>query len=241
MEESKSDKAQVKRAAEALLKHLQVEKSKKQATALIEDEGDRSYFIIYCPTENPEAEQDQAHQDVCLFSIECLGLRGCLTRPIPHSLFRSGESEICLICKDPQADTKKRIAEQGIKEVTKVIGVTKLRKKFKPYEAKRLLCSQYELFMADESVLPLLPPLLGKVFFRQKKQPIGVNLNRILLKLQQHATPRTSLCIRPVGANTASCFCLFFFVLFCLYLTMMVINDQLNISNPVESFYHAFL
>jgi len=49
------------------------------------------------------------------------------------------------------------------------MGVSKLRQKYKPYEAKRQLCFSYDFFLADERVLPLLPPLLGKVFFDKKK------------------------------------------------------------------------
>jgi ribosome biogenesis protein UTP30 len=47
--------------------------------------------------------------------------------------------------------------------------VTKLRNKYKPYEAKRLLCASYDLFLADDRVLPLLPKLLGKEFYKKKK------------------------------------------------------------------------
>ncbi len=50
-----------------------------------------------------------------------------------------------------------------------MIGVTKLRQKYKPHEAKRQLCAGYDWFLADERVVPLLPKLLGKSFFDKKK------------------------------------------------------------------------
>lgn len=150
-----------------------------------------------------------------------------------------------MICKDPQADTKKRVAEQGIKEVTKVISVTKLRKKYKPYEAKRNLCSQYEMFMAEASVLPLLPPILGKVFFRHKKQPIAVNLKQKNIA-REIATARDSTYLFiPAGP---SWYALFVFLtpvfLFCSFL--FVGNDGFltptEITQPCGViFYHAFL
>jgi len=50
-----------------------------------------------------------------------------------------------------------------------VIGISKLRKKYIPYEAKRNLCDSYDLFLTDERVLPLLTKALGKYFFEKKK------------------------------------------------------------------------
>jgi ribosome biogenesis protein UTP30 len=47
--------------------------------------------------------------------------------------------------------------------------VSKLKARYKPFEAKRQLCASYDLFLADERVLPLLPPILGKTFFMKKK------------------------------------------------------------------------
>jgi len=51
----------------------------------------------------------------------------------------------------------------------KVIGVTKLKKKYKPYEAKRQLCNSYDIFLSDDRVIPILPKLIGKSFYEKKK------------------------------------------------------------------------
>lgn len=56
------------------------------------------------------------------------------------------------------------------------MGVSKLRARTKPYEAKRLLASSYDLFLADDRVITLLPPILGKAFYEKKRHPIPVNL-----------------------------------------------------------------
>lgn len=50
-----------------------------------------------------------------------------------------------------------------------VIGLSKLRANYRDYEAKRKLCDSYDVFLADERILPLLPKLLGKKFFQTKK------------------------------------------------------------------------
>jgi len=60
----------------------------------------------------------------------------------------------------------------------KVIGLSKLRSNYKPFEAKRQLCNSYDLFLTDSSILHYLPKLLGKTFFKKKRQPIPIDLNQ---------------------------------------------------------------
>lgn len=84
--------------------------------------------------------------------------------------------QVCLITKDPHDEYKKKVREMGLKAVTKVMSVSKLRKNYVPYEARRKLCAAYDVFLADNRVLPLLPKLLGKKFFGAKKTPIVVDL-----------------------------------------------------------------
>lgn len=57
METEKLSKDQVKRAAEALLKHLQVEKSQKQAKSLIEDESDEIISLMIALQKIPKHNQ----------------------------------------------------------------------------------------------------------------------------------------------------------------------------------------
>lgn len=76
---------------------------------------------------------------------------------------------MCLITKDPQRQYKDLINPMGLKSLTKIVGVSKLKTKYKPFEIRRQLCNEFDLFLADERVLPLLPGMLGKVFFEKKK------------------------------------------------------------------------
>jgi len=71
---------------------------------------------------------------------------------------------------------KAKVVEDNVAGVAKVLGISKLRSKFESHEAKRQLCNSYDLFLADERVLPSLPKLLGKTFFKKKKQPVPVKL-----------------------------------------------------------------
>ncbi|KAG0369579.1 ribosomal protein L1p/L10e family-domain-containing protein [Gamsiella multidivaricata] len=101
--------------------------------------------------------------------------------PLKHSI-AAPDAEVCLFVKDPQKDYKRLLEEKNVKGVSRVIGVSKLRAKYKPYEAKRQLCASYGMFLADARVVTVLPKLLGKTFFLKKKQPIPVDMTKGDLK-----------------------------------------------------------
>lgn len=97
---------------------------------------------------------------------------------VPHPVYPSDYS-VCLLVKDPQRLYKDQVERQEIKSVKRVIGVGKLSKKFRSYEAKRLLADQHDLFVADERILPLLPKSLGKAFLtRKSKIPVKMDMSR---------------------------------------------------------------
>ncbi|KAF7324839.1 hypothetical protein MKEN_00525800 [Mycena kentingensis (nom. inval.)] len=98
--------------------------------------------------------------------------------PISHPIVDPRVEAVCLITKDPQRKYKDLLEEHGIKFISRVVGIEKLKGKFKPFEARRLLLKQNGLFLADERVIPLLPKLLGAKWFEAKKQPIPVCLTR---------------------------------------------------------------
>ena len=111
-------------------------------------------------------------------------------RAIPHPIYRFDGAEVCLIVKDaPGKDSgggggsnkaaKAKAKNQKLAEaagVSKVIALSKLKSKYEPHEAKRALANAFDLFLADARVLPSLARLLGKAFFRAKKQPVPVDL-----------------------------------------------------------------
>ncbi|KIM78455.1 hypothetical protein PILCRDRAFT_824339 [Piloderma croceum F 1598] len=98
--------------------------------------------------------------------------------PIVHPLIDPRTSAVCLITKDPQREYKELLELNEIKFISRVIGITKLKGKFKPFEARRMLLKENGMFLADDRVVPLLPGLLGSKWFEAKKQPIPVCLTR---------------------------------------------------------------
>jgi len=89
--------------------------------------------------------------------------------------------EVCLIVKD---ESKPWIQEliakfpSHLSYIKKVLTLTSLRKKHSRYSDRRQLVKRFDLFMADDRILPMLGKALGKSFFQEKKQPISIRLTR---------------------------------------------------------------
>jgi len=63
--------------------------------------------------------------------------------------------------------------------ITKVIGIDKLRRNYKSLEAKRALADAFDLFLCDYNCVEMMPKILGKVFYQQKKKiPIPVKIRQ---------------------------------------------------------------
>ncbi|KAK7271219.1 hypothetical protein RJT34_26935 [Clitoria ternatea] len=103
--------------------------------------------------------------------------------PIPHPL-TSTFSEHCLIIDDrpnkariTKAQAQSKIQSESI-PIAKVLKLSKLASDYRPFEAKRKLCNSYDLFFTDKSIVPLLPRLLGKFFYKKRKLPVPIDLKK---------------------------------------------------------------
>ncbi|KAL4354790.1 hypothetical protein GQ457_06G042960 [Hibiscus cannabinus] len=103
--------------------------------------------------------------------------------PLPHPLIgpSTDSAELCMFIDDrPKSGITKDAASKKIKSenipITKLIKLSKLKTDYQPFEAKRKLCDSYNMFFADKRIIPLLPRLLGKQFFKKKKIPVPVDL-----------------------------------------------------------------
>lgn len=166
---------QVKKAVAALIKHIK--KGKDGGSELFEDE--QLLNLVISLKKTPQQSSNKPHRV-----------------DIPHPLYNVDSSEVCLLVKDRKGEghkeAKLRVQESANCGVSKVIGVSKLKANYVPFEAKRKLCDQYDVFLADSRILPILPKLLGKSFFKKKKQPISVDLTKkdwaLQIKKAVHAT-----------------------------------------------------
>ncbi|CAE6464115.1 unnamed protein product [Rhizoctonia solani] len=147
-------------AIEALLKHNAKRQAEKEESELLGAREEVVWLNVAVKKAHPEKKLKP-------YSIP-------LARPIVDPRTTS----ICLITKDPQREYKDLLEAQKVKFISRVVGVNKLKGKFKPFEARRQLMKDHGLFLVDERVVPLMPKLLGKIFFKAKKQPIPVNLQK---------------------------------------------------------------
>ncbi|KAK2820846.1 hypothetical protein Q5P01_023805 [Channa striata] len=103
--------------------------------------------------------------------------------PLPHGQ-RSDTDELCLFTRDEPHMTseqtqrfyKKLLEEKGVKNISEIIPYKVLKTEYKPYEAKRRLLGNFDMFLSDDRIRRLLPSHLGKHFYERKKEPLSVNL-----------------------------------------------------------------
>ncbi|KAA8534609.1 hypothetical protein F0562_032132 [Nyssa sinensis] len=152
----------IQRAVNALLK-WKSSKSKTQKPQLLEQ--DEFMYLVLTLKKIPPKGRTSPHK---------------IALPYPlHS--PQDSSELCLIIDDrPKSKLTSDAAKKKIKSedipISKVLKLSKLKSDYRPFEAKRKLCDSYEMFFADKRVVPLLPKLLGKQFFKKKKIPVPVDL-----------------------------------------------------------------
>ncbi|KAL6760405.1 ribosomal protein L1p/L10e family-domain-containing protein [Haematococcus lacustris] len=153
---------QVERAVASLQKFVG---SKQAASTSLLDDEDEVFYMQLALKKMPMRERKDKP----------------IALPLPHPFVSAEGAEICLFVKDHAGEGHKsaklmlaKLEKKG--GVTKVIGLSKLRTKYESFESKRELCKLYDLFLADERVLPSLPKLIGKSFFKKKKQPIPIKV-----------------------------------------------------------------
>jgi ribosome biogenesis protein UTP30 len=95
--------------------------------------------------------------------------------PLPNPLY-TGRS-VCVIVKDPQRTYKDLFEKHSPHPDYKVVGVGKLKTKYRRFEDRRQLCDAHDLFLVDSRVMDMMPQVLGKYFFTTKKKlPVPVSI-----------------------------------------------------------------
>lgn len=115
---------------------------------------------------------------------------------IPHPLYRlpnlcktqskitdnyEEQVSVCIIVKDTSKKWIKELIDLYPKQlhyIKKVLSISSLRKKYVTYSNRRELLCQFDMFLADDRILPMLGKLLGKNFFKVKKHPVPIKITR---------------------------------------------------------------
>ncbi|XP_071250154.1 ribosomal L1 domain-containing protein 1-like [Salvelinus alpinus] len=183
-EELALDRVQVKKAVQALQAFL---KTKSTPDSLLLDES-QHLSLLFTLWKIPKQAQT-------------------IRIPLPHGI-RTNTDEVCLFTRDEPNMTpdqtqrfyKKLLAERGVKNVTEVIPYRTLRTEYKPFEAKRRLLGNFDMFLSDDRVRRLLSSHIGKHFYERKKDPLSVNLKSKKLALDiQRTIQGTTISISKKG------------------------------------------
>lgn len=174
------DPAQTLRAATALLKKLQSDeatlKTKSGKQDLLADNEDEAEAEI-------EGTPVWLNVTTKKHIVDKKSLKpGKIALPHPLQDASSPNFKICLITADPQRQYKDLIDQPSFpselrERIGRVIGLEKLKAKYKSFESRRQLFGEYDMFLADDRVIIHLPAALGKVFYAGgAKRPVPVVL-----------------------------------------------------------------
>ena len=160
----KAIRKQVKKAATALLGHLEAKRKKS---------GKRSLF-----SEGVEAG-DHIQLIVGLRRTPEQGKTKPIPLDIPHSLYRVDHgASMCLFVKDNDKELEEQLSKNPVEGLTRVVSLGALRRKYKQFQERRKLVAAHQLFLADDRIIPMLTKTLGKIFLKRKKQPVAVRLTK---------------------------------------------------------------
>ena len=82
-----------------------------------------------------------------------------------------------------------------------IIPLRELKVEYKQFESKIQLCNKFDLFLADDRIIRLLPQFLGKNFYKRKKIPLQINLRHSDLQAEfSRCLLTTQLPMKHAGA-----------------------------------------
>ncbi|KAH3681806.1 hypothetical protein WICPIJ_007245 [Wickerhamomyces pijperi] len=87
--------------------------------------------------------------------------------------------KVALLVRDNLIDSKtlEEIESSELNQyLTEIIPVKELASTYKAFEKKRELSAKFDLFLADDAIIPTLPNLLGKSFYERSKAPIAIKV-----------------------------------------------------------------
>ncbi|KAL8053165.1 hypothetical protein ABFX02_05G053500 [Erythranthe guttata] len=131
--------------------------------------------------------------------------------PLRHSLLSEHHStlNLCLI-----VDGKKVTAESALKalaaqggdpSVNQVLKLSKLKSDYRSFDSKKRLYDSFDAFFATENAAPLLPKVLGKVFYKKKsKIPVPVDLRADCSNLEEEIESACNSSLLCLSGGTCS-------------------------------------
>ncbi|KAL2431478.1 hypothetical protein ABEF95_009627 [Exophiala dermatitidis] len=177
------DPEQTLKASRALLQHVQAE------TKRLQEASNKKSLLAADASDSDEEVAGDAEAPIWLtlttkqHIVDQTRLKPSKIT-VPHSLNTSSDLRICLITTDPQRAVKNVVADDAFpadlkSRITRIIGFTKLKARYKTFEQRRQLLSEHDIFLADDRIITRLPAVLGKVFYKStSKRPIPISIGK---------------------------------------------------------------
>ncbi|KAK9239322.1 ribosomal protein L1/ribosomal biogenesis protein [Lipomyces kononenkoae] len=174
---------QTKKALSALISHIEKKAAEEAATADANPGSKKRKLNLLSDDPSDPKESEKQALYLVIASKKYFSDKPVM-KPhriaVPHPIYNVDNTSICLITKDPQRLYKDILLvdeNSPVKDkIARIVGVSKLKTKFKTFEAKRQLRDEHDLFLADDRVVPLMPELLGKTFISVKKMPVPISI-----------------------------------------------------------------
>ena len=181
-ESSRVDQTLVKKAVAALVKYHNAQASKKEdERSTLSLLGNDRPVQVQFGLEVPPTDAVSFKPIRVMIPNPILQVAGSSTNGDDGNDEGLEEPEVCLIVKDESKASVKELIEQFQEYmgcVKKVLSLDSLRKKHSRFQQRRELLQRYDVFLADDRILPMLTSALGKDFVKAKKLPIPININR---------------------------------------------------------------
>lgn len=172
------DAALVQKAAEALIKYHESQTADK-LSLLGNDQPVQVQFTLLRTPETPSRKPTRIMIPHPLFRLKAVTDEA--TSKTAADDVTLEEPEVCLIVKEESKPWCQEMIDRFPEHmgcVKKVMGLQSLREKHSRYEQRRTLLNKYNIFMADDRILPMLSKALGTDFYKAKKLPIPISLTR---------------------------------------------------------------
>ncbi|KAF8004298.1 hypothetical protein HF325_001746 [Metschnikowia pulcherrima] len=90
-----------------------------------------------------------------------------------------GNIRTCLFLRDQfitSEEEVEKIEAAQIPTLAKILTLTQLKTIYKPFEKRRELLNEYDMFVVDDAILSSMPSTLGKTFYQTRKFPVHVRV-----------------------------------------------------------------
>ncbi|KAL2730691.1 ribosomal L1 domain-containing protein [Vespula squamosa] len=127
---------------------------------------------------------------------------------LPYSIISSDDDIALFVCdlekgrrKDYELTVnhyKELLDKYGCTKIKDIIPINQVKTEYDQYELKRKLVASYDYFLVDGRIAGHISHLLGKIFYKKRKLPTSIKMNKEDLKYEiDYALRKTTMQLHP--------------------------------------------